>query len=67
MDPKKERFRVNIYFEHPKGIRHYLGTWEGLAVNRHAAEMEAVNKYWDTRLYAASCSPYFDVAVIQEG
>ncbi|MFA5767304.1 MAG: hypothetical protein WC919_05250 [Candidatus Paceibacterota bacterium] len=61
-------FKGNLYYYgDDQEVKHHLASFEEQAVNATLLERKVLDKYWDDRLDAASCSPHFEYEVVVDG
>jgi hypothetical protein len=53
-------FSGKLYYRDEEGVTRFEASVVVVAVDREDAEVKAMDLYWDDRLDAASCTPYFE-------
>jgi hypothetical protein len=56
-------FKGNLYY-YDREVKRHLASFEEQAINATLLERKVLDKYWDDRLDAASCSPHFEYEVV---
>jgi len=59
-------FKGNLYYYDGDDyeVKHHLASFEEQAPNATILERKVLDKYWDDRLDAASCSPHFEYEIV---